>query len=364
MKVQDIVSVLNAWAPPSYQESYDNSTLITGTPDLVITGVLISLDCTEEVVQESIDKGANLIISHHPIVFRGLKSFTGKNYVERTIIKAIKSDIAIFSIHTNLDNVETGVNKKICDKIGLINTQILFPKENLLNKLVTFVPAANLREVKEALFSAGAGNTGNYDECSFQVEGSGSFKPNQYANPVIGEANQREIVDEMRLEVLLPSHKKQSVLNALKKSHPYEEVAYYLSSLENINQTVGSGMVGYLNDPMSPSDFFRKLKAEFNLSIIKHTSFHKDEIRKIAVCGGSGSFLLSKAKASHADVFITGDFKYHEFFDAEKKIIIADIGHYESEVHTKELICDFLKEKFANIALNLSETDTNPIKYF
>lgn len=364
MKINEIIGALNQWAPPSYQESYDNARLITGNPDHELSGIVISLDCVEEVVQEAIDKKANLILAHHPIVFKGLKSLTGKNYVERTVIKAIKNDIAIFSIHTNLDNVHSGVNRMICDRMGLEDCKILAPKANTLSKLVTFVPTSQADAVLDGLYRSGLGQIGNYDECSFQVKGTGSFRPNEDANPAIGGANQRELVDEVRIEGIFSSHLKHKVVGALKKSHPYEEVAYYLTALDNENQQVGAGMIGKLPEPLSPKETLNLLKDRFNLSVIRHTDFHSDQVHKIAVCGGAGSFLLGHAIGAGADLFVTGDFKYHEFFDADKKIIIADIGHYESEVFTKELIYNFLKEKFANIALNLSEVDTNPINYF
>ncbi|MEO9968002.1 MAG: Nif3-like dinuclear metal center hexameric protein [Reichenbachiella sp.] len=364
MNINEIIGVLNEWAPSAYQESYDNARLITGDPNETLTGVLVTLDCTEEVVQEAIDLKANLIVAHHPIVFKGLKSFTGKNYVERTVIKAIKNDIAIFSIHTNLDHVLTGVNSMICSKLGLDNCRILAPKSEVLSKLVTFVPTDRAEAVLDSLYQSGMGKIGNYDQCSFQIMGTGTFRPNDKANPTLGQARVKESVEEVRIEGIFPTHRKSKIVGTLKKSHPYEEVAYYLTALENENQEVGAGMVGQLSEPMSTQDFFTMVKKQFNLSVIRHTNFHTDKIKKVAVCGGAGSFLLGAARGVGADVFITGDFKYHEFFDAEQKIIIADIGHYESEVFTKELICNFLKEKFANIALNLSEVDTNPIKYF
>lgn len=364
MKIKDIISLLNHWAPPAYQESYDNATLITGSPDWTTSGVLISLDCTEEVVDEAISKGCNLIIAHHPIVFKGLKSFTGKNYVERTVIKAIKADIAIFSIHTNLDSVDTGVNKMICDKLSLLNCEILFPKQGVLSKITTFIPIVDAQSVISSLHEAGAGEIGNYDQVSFQNQGTGRFRPNEKAVPAIGKANQLEEVEEIRVEAIFPSHLKAKVTQALITSHPYEEVAYFITQLDNHHPKVGSGMIGALKEPIATIDFLKKIKSTFNLTCIRHTSIHKDAVQKIAVCGGAGSFLLPHALRHQADVFITGDFKYHEFFDADKKTIIADIGHYESEVYTKELICNFLKEKITNIALNLSEVDTNPIKYF
>lgn len=364
MKIGEILKTLEQWAPLQYQESYDNAGLITGDPSWELTAGLITLDCTEDIVNEAIDKGANLIIAHHPIIFRGLKKLNGSNYVERTIIKAIKNDIAIYAIHTNLDNVSTGVNAKIADLLRLKHQKVLVPKTGTLSKLVTFVPKSNTQEVLEALHEAGAGSIGNYDHCSFKVEGTGTFRPNEQANPHIGSANQDETVSESRIEVMFPSHIKGNVISALKDSHPYEEVAYYITALENTNQEVGAGMIGQLDQPMSTVDFLRLVKEKLNVNCIRHTALHKDIVRKIAVCGGSGSFLLRNAISSRADVFITADFKYHEFFDADGKIIIADVGHYESELYTKDLLYKYLNEKIANIALHLSEVDTNPIKYF
>ncbi|MCV9389463.1 Nif3-like dinuclear metal center hexameric protein [Reichenbachiella ulvae] len=364
MKISEVIGILNQWAPPAYQESYDNSRLITGDPNQELKGVLISLDCTEAVVREAIEQGCNMIVAHHPIVFKGLKSLTGKNYVERTVIQAIKNDIAIFSIHTNLDNVQTGVNYKIAKKIGLEQCQILAPKGEILTKLTTFIPKAHTDEVLKAMHQAGAGEIGNYDHCSFSVEGTGRFRANESANPHVGNKGEVHQENENRVEVIIPSYLQNKVLRALKKAHPYEEVAYYLSNLNNLNQEVGAGMVGKLPTPIPTKEFLQLLKDRFNLSVIKHTFIHTDTIEKVALCGGAGSFLLGTAKSSGADIFITGDFKYHEFFDAEDSIIIADIGHYESEVFTKELIYDYLKEKIANIALNFSKENTNPVKYF
>lgn len=362
-KIKDIIQYLEGIAPAAYQESYDNARLITGNSSTPVTNLLITLDVTEEVVQEAIDKNCNLIIAHHPIVFKGLKSLTGRNYVERTVIKAIKNDIAIYAIHTNLDNVFNGVNKKICDKIGLTNTRILVPKKQVLSKLVTFIPKSDTQKVLEALHRAGAGHVGNYTHCSFRIEGTGTFKPNEEANPHIGKANLQEEVTEDRVEMILPSHLEGVVLSALKQAHPYEEVAYFMTSLTNSNQEVGSGMIGELTEEMEPFDFLKHLKDSMDLACIRHTQILPKNIKKVAVCGGSGSFLLSNAVSKGADVFITADFKYHEFFDAEDKIVIADIGHYESEVFTKELINEILSKKFTTFALNLSETVTNPISY-
>ncbi len=364
IKIKDVTDFLESWAPRSYQETYDNSGLLTGNHSSEVNGILVSLDCTEEVVAEAIQLGCNMIVAHHPIIFKGLKKLTGSNYIERTIILAIKNDIAIYAIHTNLDNIHTGVNQKIAQKIGLKNLRILAPKTDTLQKLVAFIPKANAAEVVSALHQAGAGQIGKYNNCNFSVNGIGSYLPTSYANPSIGSVNQQEFVDETRVEVICPSHLSSNIISALKSSHPYEEVAYYLTNISNENQEVGSGMIGELNDPLKPSDFLLGLKSSMNLSVIRHTKLIEKPIKKVALVGGSGSFLLPNAIHAQADIFITADFKYHEFFDADDQIIIADIGHYESEVFTKDLIVGVLMEKFPTFAINFSKTITNPISYF
>jgi dinuclear metal center YbgI/SA1388 family protein len=360
--IKDVTNHLEALAPRSYQEEYDNSGLLTGNASEPVRGVLVTLDCTEEVVEEALRENCNLIVAHHPIIFRGLKKLTGQSYVERTIIKAIKNDIAIYAIHTNLDHVDTGVNKKIAEKIGLKNLKILQPKKGTLMKLVTFIPKENAEEVMNALHQAGAGNIGNYKNCSFKVAGEGTFMATGNAQPHIGKSNQQERIEEIRAEVIFPKHLSDVILNALKQSHPYEEVAYYLSTLENENQEVGAGMIGELDDEMEPIEFLRRLKKIMNTSCVRYTVPVKN-IKRVAVCGGAGSFLLRSAVSQKADVFVSADFKYHEFFDADRRIMIADIGHYESEQFTKDMIIDVLKEKFATFAIIFSKTSTNPLSY-
>ncbi|MBN3583551.1 Nif3-like dinuclear metal center hexameric protein [Algoriphagus aestuarii] len=362
-KIGDLISWLESFAPPAYQESYDNATLITGDRNTELTGVLCTLDCTEEVVNEAISLGANLIVAHHPIVFKGLKSFTGKNYVERTVIKAIKHDIAIFAIHTNLDHVANGVNKRISDRLGLQNTKILQPKKQLLSKLEFFVPAESKEKVLSAIFNAGAGKIGEYSDCSFQSTGTGTFTPSHDANPAIGEKGKPESLEEIKAEVLVSNHLLGRVLGVLKSNHPYEEVAYYVTSLENENQEVGAGMVGELIEAMDSIEFLDYLKDKMELKVIKHTALLQRKIKKVAVCGGAGIFLLNDAKRANADVFITSDVKYHEFFDTEEKLILCDIGHYESEIFTKELLGELLSQNFPNIALYLTKVVTNPTSY-
>lgn len=363
-KINDIIGHLENIAPSSYQESYDNSGLLTGNRSWEVTGILISLDCIEKVVDEAIEKGCNLIVAHHPIIFGGLKRLNGANYVERTVIKAIKNDVAIFAIHTNLDNVHTGVNAMISEKIGLINTSILAPKSGKLSKLEFFVPNEHTEKVLEAIHQKRAGMVGNYENCSFKVNGTGTFKPNDQAKPSIGANQNQEHVEEDRVEVIYPTHLEGKIIAALRKAHPYEEVAFFSINLNNQNQEVGSGMIGELNSELSPDEFLDHLKKSMALECIRYTNTEKKAIKKVAVCGGAGSFLLKRAKSLGADAFVSADFKYHEFFDAEDKIMIADIGHYESEVYTKELLDRFLREKFTNIATYLSEVNTNPVKYF
>ncbi len=361
--VKDVAAQLELLAPLAYQESYDNAGLITGSPDWEVKGVLISLDATEAVVEEAINQSCNLIVAHHPIVFRGLKKLTGATYVERTVLKAIKADVAIYAIHTNLDNVKGGVNYKIAQKLGLQKVRILAPKKQVLQKLVTFVPTQHTQQVLEALYKAGAGNIGNYSNCSFRIQGTGTFTPNAEANPHIGVHNQSEEVQEDQVEVLLPAYLSGRVMEALKRAHPYEEVAYYLVPLENALQDAGAGAIGDLPEPMEEHTFLAYLKTRMQLSCIRHTALLSKPVQKIALCGGAGIFLLPEAIKQKADVFITADVKYHEFFDADGRLILADIGHYESEVFTKELIYTYLSQKFTNIALILSKTITNPIFY-
>ncbi len=361
--IGEVVRHLEDFAPPSYQEDYDNCGLLTGDVSQPVTSILVTLDCTEGVVQEAIERGANLIVAHHPIIFRGLKRLTGRNYVERTIILAIRHEIAIFAMHTNLDNVYNGVNRKIAERLGLVNVRVLQPKRGTLTKLVTFVPREQAANVLAALHEAGAGNIGNYKNCSFTVEGTGTFLPSDRANPALGKVGVQEKVEEDRIEVILPSHAEGRVMAALRRSHPYEEIAYYLQALANENQEVGSGMVGELREAEEPNKFLVRLKDSMNTKCVRFTPFGSNLVKKVAVCGGSGSFLLGAAIRAGADVFVSADFKYHEFFDAEGKIVVADIGHYESEQFTVELISEVLREKFRTFAINFAKTVTNPISY-
>jgi dinuclear metal center YbgI/SA1388 family protein len=364
MKIQDITSFLETIAPASLQESYDNAGLLTGNAGWDCTGIITTLDATEAVVLEAIEKKCNLVVAHHPIIFGGLKKITGKNYVEKTIITAIKNDIAIYAIHTNLDNVLTGVSGKMADQLGLVNRQILQPKKGFLKKLVTFVPTAQADEVRNALFAAGAGNIGNYSECSFSVTGEGTFKGGAGTEPFVGTAGQRHTEKEQRLEMIFPAWYEKRILKALMAAHPYEEVAYDIFSLDNQYQDIGSGVVGDLPEVVTAVEFLQQLKKAFGLTVIRHTPLNSKPVQKIALCGGAGSFLIGAAVAAGADFYITGDVKYHEFFDANDRLVIADIGHFESEQYTIDLLFDILREKFPNFAVLKTGVKTNPVNYF
>jgi dinuclear metal center YbgI/SA1388 family protein len=363
MKLFSIIEEIERFAPLNYQESYDNCGLLVGNKNMDITGAILCLDSTEDIVDEAISKNCNLIIAHHPIIFSGLKKLNGNNYVERTIIKAIQNNIAIYACHTNLDNVKLGVNNKIAEKIGLTNTNILSAKNSILKKLVTFVPTDYLTQVRAALFNAGAGNIGNYSECSFQVTGIGTFKGNNSSQPFIGEKGKLSEENENRLEVIFESYLESKILNALFKNHPYEEVAYDIYKLENTYQNIGSGLIGEIEKPMEELEFLTLLKEIFKVKHIKHTKILGKPIQKVALCGGSGSFLLKNAINLKSDIYISSDFKYHDYFDAENQILVADIGHYETEQFTPEIFYEIISNKFPTFATYLTEINTNPVNY-
>lgn len=363
MHINDIVNIIEEFAPLALQEDYDNAGLLIGDPMTKVKGALLCIDVTEEVIDEAIALDVNLIISHHPLIFNGLKRIVGSNAVQRSVIKAIKNNIAIYAAHTNIDNVLSGVNGKIADKIGLIYRKILQPKQGNLLKLVCFVPKIHVQRVREAIFEAGGGNLGNYDACSFNAEGYGSFRPNSNANPYVGELNKIHYENEVRIEVILPEYLKYKVTEALIKVHPYEEPAYDFIPLKNVFNEVGAGLIGKLPEPKSEEVFLSKLKQIFNVPVIRHTNLTGKMIQKVAVCGGSGSFLLQDAIKANADIFISADFKYHDFFDAENKIIIADLGHFETEQFTKEIFYEVIQKKLPTFAIHISKINTNPIIY-
>lgn len=363
MKIKDIAACIEEIAPLNYAEDFDNVGLLVGDFNTEVTGVLVTLDTLETVVDEAVENNCNLIVSFHPILFSALKKLNGKNYVERAIIKAIKNNISIYAMHTALDNSFEGVNAKICEMLGLKNKKILIPQKKTLRKLTTYAPNDAAEKVRQALFNTGAGNVGNYDNCSFNAEGYGTFRGNENSNPFVGEKGKLHTENETLIGVIFEKHKERNVLSALFKSHPYEEVAYEIVSLENTNQEIGLGMIGDLENEKSEIDFLNFLKNTMNSKGIRHSELLGKPIKKVAVLGGSGSFAIKNAIEAGADIYVTADIKYHEFYKAENKLIIADIGHYESEQFTKNLLVDILTKKFPNFAIILSQKNTNPIYY-
>jgi len=363
MKIKDITSCIEEIAPLNYAEGFDNVGLLVGNYDSEVSGVLVTLDTLENIVNEAIEKGCNLIVSFHPIIFSGLKKLNGNNYVERVILKAIKNDIAIYAMHTALDNSFQGVNAKICEVLGLKNRKILIPQKNTIKKLTTYAPLENAEKIRTALFKAGAGSIGNYDNCSFNTEGYGTYKANEKANPTIGEKGKIHTENETFISVIFEKHLEKNILRALFKAHPYEEVAYDIVPLDNIHQEIGMGMIGELPEEQTEKNFLKFLKTTMNAKGIRHSKLLGKPIKKVAVLGGSGSFAINNAIQKGADIYVTADVKYHEFYKAENQVIIADIGHYESEQFTKDLLVEILTKKFPNFAIILSQKNTNPIYY-
>ena len=370
MIVQDVINQLHDLAPLAYAEDFDNVGLLVGDKNQEVTGILVTLDTLESIVDEAIDNECNLIVSFHPIIFKGLKKLTGKTYVERVVIKAIQHNIAIFSIHTALDNAIQGVNDIICNQLGLNNKKILIPQSDTIKKLQTYVPKKHAESLRKALFEVGAGSIGNYESCSFNIDGEGTYLGNENSNPVIGEKGKLHTENETAISVTFHKHLESIVLKMLFNTHPYEEVAYEITTLENTNQHIGIGMVGELRTEMDAKSCLKFIKNKMNTECIRHSEILDKPVKKIAVLGGSGSFAINAAKASGADILVTADLKYHDFFTAEKSIILADIGHYESEQFTKSFLVDYLSEKITNFApalpagrIILSKISTNPVKY-
>nr|WP_309758220.1 Nif3-like dinuclear metal center hexameric protein [Flavobacterium sp.] len=363
MKIKEIITILEEMVPLAYAEDFDNVGLLVGDQESNATGILVCHDALENIIDEAIAKNCNLVVCFHPILFSGLKKITGKNYVERAIIKAIKNDIAIYAVHTALDNHQEGVNKIFSDALGLINTRILIPKEHFIRKLVTYTIPENAEIVRNALFDAGAGTIGNYENCSFNSNGIGTYRGNEQSNPEIGERFEFVQANEIKIEVTFEKYLENKILKALFKSHLYEEVAYEIYNLENKHQNIGLGMIGELQNPMKEKDFLLYVKEKMHCGGIRHSNFIGKEIKKVAVLGGAGSFAIKNAIQAGADAYLTADLKYHQFYEAENQLLLADIGHFESERHTKNYIVEYLRKKILNFAVILSEENSNPVKY-
>lgn len=363
MKIKELLPILEEMAPLAYAEDFDNVGLLVGNQENDVTGILVCHDALESVIDEAIAKKCNIVVCFHPILFSGLKKITGKNYVERSVIKAIKNDIAIYAVHTALDNHQNGVNKIFCNALGLKNTKILVPKQNFIQKLITYTVPENVEQVRNALFEAGAGKIGNYEDCSFNSQGIGTYMGNENSNPEIGEQFEFVEAQEIKIEVTFEKHLQSKILKALFANHLYEEVAYEIYDLQNAHQNIGLGMVGELETPMNETEFLLYVKDKMQCGGIRHSNLLGKPVSKVAVLGGSGSFAIKNAVQVGADVFLTSDLKYHNFYEAENQIVLTDIGHFESERYTKNYIVDFLKEKITNFAIVLSEENTNPVKY-
>lgn len=363
MRIQKIIDVIEEWAPPSYAEDFDNVGVIIGDPQLECKGVLVTHDTLENVVEECIKKDFNIIVSFHPIIFSGLKKLTQSTYVEKTVSKAIKNDICVYAIHTALDNHRFGISHALAKNLGLHQIEVLSPKEKTIRKLTTYAPKNEAPVLLEKLYDAGAGKIGNYKECSFITTGKGTFKGNEDSNPNVGIKGEKTEVDEVQINLIFEFQSQQKILNTLFEAHSYEEVAYEVFSLENKNQTIGMGSVGQLENEMNEEEFIKWVQDKLNIDMVRHSKTIGEKIKKVAVLGGSGSFAISAAIGASADAFITADLKYHDFFQAENKILLIDAGHYETEQFTKKLIHDNLIKKLPNFAIALSESLTNPVNY-
>jgi dinuclear metal center YbgI/SA1388 family protein len=363
MNIAQVTAALSEIAHLHYAEDFDNVGLLTGESHWEVSGVLVSLDCLEQTVDEAISKNCNLIVAFHPIIFKGLKNLLPDDYVKRTVVKAIKNDIAIYAIHTALDNAYNGVSYRMAGAIGLENVRTLIPQKNMIKKLQCYVPEDHLEVVREALFAVGAGKLGNYSECSYNAEGIGTFKGNDYSNPQLGEKNKRESANEKMLIVTYLPHLERKVLKAMNDAHPYEEVAHEVTTLENSYQNIGMGAVGHLDTPIEIDDFLKLIKQVFDSGVVRHTLSRKRNIQKVALLGGSGAFGIKNAIAAGADAYVTADLKYHDFFQGDD-ILLCDVGHFESERFTIDLLHDFLSSKFRNIAIFCAEAQTNPVNYY
>ncbi len=363
MLIRTITDYLDATYPLAYQEDYDNSGLLVGDPNQEINKVLICVDVTEAIMDEAIAGGCGLVISHHPLIFAGLKKITGQTYVERVVQKAIMNKIGIYAIHTNLDNHTEGLNRHLAGKLGLSEIKILKPMQNTLRKLVTFCPHEHAGKVRAAIFEAGAGRIGNYDSCSYNTSGEGTFRAMDAANPFVGSKHELHFEKELKIEAIYPFYLEQQIIKSMIEAHPYEEVAYDILVLGNENKYAGSGSLGELKPAMEAGNFLQSLKSLCGLPFLKYSGDLSQQVSKIALCGGSGSFLIKDAMKAGAQIFLTADLKYHDYFIPEGKMILADIGHYESEQFSKDLLAQVLLKKFPNFAVLKSKIKSNPVNY-
>lgn len=370
MKIKHLGQVLDQLAPFAYQMSFDNSGLQVGHPEDPIEKILCTLDVTDAVLEEAIQQQADCIVAHHPLIFSPLKKLTGQTPTERLVIKAIRHGIGIYAVHTNLDQVSEGVNQRLAQALGLTNTQILQPSNRALKKLVTFCPSMNSEDghyypgiIRQALFEAGAGQTGGYDQASFNAKGKGTFRAPEGSSPFVGKEDQMHVQEEVRIETIFPSAIQGQVISALQSAHPYEEVAYDVYTLDNTFNDVGAGMLGKLPEAVGEMHFLRDLKANLHAQGLRHTALTGNHIERVALCGGAGRFTLSKAVKEGADALVTADFKYHDFFDVDQQLLLVDVGHYESEQFTPEILYNYIAKELPETSVTISACNTNPIYY-
>ena len=365
MTVGDLCGWLEQRAPLRFQEDYDNSGLLVGQRSWTVTGVLCCLDADEAVVHEAVARGCNVVLSHHPIVFKGLKRLTGATAVERTVALALKHNVALYAGHTNWDSIQGGVSFSLAQRLGLVAPRIMMPRGGELLNLVVYVPAEHASPVAEAAFGAGAGRIGAYDECHFSGSGTGTFRPLDGAQPFVGQIGVREVADEHRLEFVLPKHRKSAVQQAVWAAHPYEEVAHSWISLDNSWSEVGYGAVGNLPEPIRLGDFLAVCAAQLGAESVRYSTSSLDRIvQRIAVCGGSGAEFAGAAAAAGADAYVTGDLKYHGFQDPPGGLVLVDVGHGESERPFIDDWAELIRSEFVTFAVLISETDNRPVRTY
>lgn len=363
MKILDVIKYLDQLIPAGYQESYDNCGLQVGDTSAEITGALISLDLTEAVVDEAVETRSNLIVTHHPFIFGGLKHIDADSPAGRIIYKLIRNGIAVYSAHTSLDKLSNGVSAQLAKRLGLCNLRILAPDSDSLKQLVVYCPKEQSQQLKDALYAAGAGNIGNYRHCSYSVNGTGTFEPLQGANPFVGTVGSETYTSEERIEMVYPKAFENKIVSALKANHPYETPAYSLIPLSNANPDVGLGIVGELPEDVEIETFIETVKQTVGIPVVRHSELCRKKVRTVALCGGAGAEFIGTAVAQNADIYLTSDIKYHDFQKATGHIVLADIGHYESEQFAKEFFYDKLSEKFRIFAIRIAKTETNFVGY-
>lgn len=357
---------MERWAPLALASERDNSGLQIGSGQQRVTKILVTLDLNSNVIDEAHQKKADLIISHHPLLFHALRSVNPDEHIGSIVTSCVKYGIAIYSAHTNLDFTQNGVSTTLALKLGLSRIEPLMKNQRVSKKIVVFVPHDYIDRVRHAMMEAGAGTIGNYTDCSFAAHGIGTFKPTPNATPFIGTIGKLERVNEARLEMLSPSWKLEAVIAAMKRAHPYEEIAYDIYNRVNTEADYGVGAIGTLSHPMKPRQFLTHVADTLRIPSLRYSGNPQQMISVVAVCGGSGSDLLSTAAQHGADAFVTADISYHRFMEKHHSILFIDAGHYETEVPVVPIICKYLKQNLTDSTIEVikSKTMKNNVQYF